>query len=334
MLSKKNYLRMSSLLNQLLFKTKIIIGVDVMLGVKLLFNFLVLKMKRGTLSLYGKKDFIIMSFLDEVFGDLVMSWYTDNSKPEDVQKESLSPAVWVYWDELPPPIVKACIDSIRRNSENRDFRIVSANTVNQYLTIDKIILEKYHSGKISKTHFSDIVRFFLLSKYGGCWIDATTLLTKPIPGEYFNLDFFTIKTLLPNSESIISRGKWSVSFVICKNTNLLLKLTERFIQEYWTRYNSLFDYLWIDYFWAYCYDRIPEVKRMIDCVPYTNPYVYSLSDYTKVISEEEFRALIDKEDNFLYKMSAKSLLKYSKEIDNKRQVPEKKTLTDWIINLS
>ena len=42
-------------------------------------------------------------------------------------------------------------------------------------------------------HFADLLRLMLLKVYGGVWLDATVLLTGPIPEQYSWCDFFAFR---------------------------------------------------------------------------------------------------------------------------------------------
>ena len=52
-------------------------------------------------------------------------------------------------------------------------------------------MDKFINNIFSITHFSDIIRMALLSKYGGYWIDSTYLVTSPLTK--VNTSFFTLK---------------------------------------------------------------------------------------------------------------------------------------------
>ena len=51
--------------------------------------------------------------------------------------------------------------------------ILDKDTYKDYVDIPDVILKKLAEGKISFTHFSDILSFALLMNYVGWWMDAT-----------------------------------------------------------------------------------------------------------------------------------------------------------------
>ncbi len=71
--------------------------------------------------------------------------------------------IWVMWwqglDGSEPPIVRACVDSIKRHANGREVRLITKNTVDQYASLDPSIMRKVHEGAITLTTLSDIVRF-------------------------------------------------------------------------------------------------------------------------------------------------------------------------------
>ena len=57
-------------------------------------------------------------------------------------------------------------------------------------------MDKFTNNIFSITHFSDIIRMALLSKYGGYWIDSTYLVTSPLTKVNTSFFYFEIKLLL------------------------------------------------------------------------------------------------------------------------------------------
>lgn len=101
--------------------------------------------------------------------------------------------IWVMWYqgfEKAPPLVKACIHSIFDNKASHPVHLLDKYNLKSYINLPKYILKKFHNGKFTITHFSDIVRSALLSTHGGYWIDATYLVASPI--NYTNSSFFTL----------------------------------------------------------------------------------------------------------------------------------------------
>ena len=91
--------------------------------------------------------------------------------------------VWVFWWqglESAPARVKACVDSIKRNAANRDVIVITKDNVSKYTDLPDYVFRKLAEGKITLTHFSDILRFNLLKLHGGLWMDATLYAVRPL----------------------------------------------------------------------------------------------------------------------------------------------------------
>ncbi len=256
-----------------------------------------------------QKAFLRLAKFWETFGDVIEK-YKDlpiyshgdiNAGCED------STIIWIYWNDLEtiPQMVKSCISLIKKNSNGCKVILVTEKTVSEHLQLDEVVWRKYKEGKISRTHFSDIVRIALLYQYGGVWMDCTLLLTRPLPQIVFSSDFYTNK--LPEKDMVnVSGGRWSTFFFACHKGNLMMRATLDVFIEYWKRYDHIVDYVWMDYVFNLLYDEIPSVRTMIDAVPVNNPNIWLLQLRIGVpFSEKQFHALFEDNSRFLYKLSCK-----------------------------
>lgn len=100
--------------------------------------------------------------------------------------------LWWQGEDNAPEVVKACINSIKKN-HNGKVIVLSESNYSKYSNIPEYIVRKMEQGKMSLTHFSDILRYNLLYNWGGAWIDATCLLTKPIPERCYANEYFSLK---------------------------------------------------------------------------------------------------------------------------------------------
>ena len=206
-------------------------------------------------------------------------------------------------------MVEKCIERIRRNSNGHQVIVVTEGTVSDYLQLDEVVLRKYKEGKISRTHFCDIVRISLLYHYGGVWMDCTLLLTRPLP-EFVTSSAFYTNRLNKWDDNNVGGGRWSTFFMACHKGNLMMRATLDVFVEYWHRYDDAVDYVWMDYIFNLLYNNVPSIKEMIDSVPENNPDIWIMQNkIASPFSKEEFDALIADKSRFLYKFS------YKKSID-------------------
>ena len=102
--------------------------------------------------------------------------------------------VWTYWDGAFSPFVLSLLNSTRS--------VIGADWIFTLLTPDNYTLfvnntEIPHYEGMAPPMFSDFLRFTLLSKFGGLWMDTTTLLTS----ETF-LDTFRFPSLNNGAELV------------------------------------------------------------------------------------------------------------------------------------
>jgi len=124
--------------------------------------------------------------LAKIFDDLMDAF-------ENIKKiESGTPVIWLYWENKrgreTPVIIKLCHETIWKNN-HKDYIVVVTNqdNINYYLpdlSADYLLLEKI-------AHRADYLRFNLLYRYGGIWLDS---------------DFVCFKSLTPLNENIRKYG--------------------------------------------------------------------------------------------------------------------------------
>jgi hypothetical protein len=151
--------------------------------------------------------------------------------------------IFIYWEQNfknAPYIVKKCLESWKL--KNPDWNIIELNDENlkNYINIE-IDIPNIKKKNISKTTYSDIIRIFLLDKYGGCWCDATTYCVVPLTNwlnnQIIKSGFFAFSYLEPNSKHLLS--SWFL--YSAKNNYLIKKWKQKFI-EYWNKNNKANDY--------------------------------------------------------------------------------------------
>lgn len=102
---------------------------------------------------------------------------------------------WFQGESEMPPLVKGCFVSIKSHVSKHPVILITKENYAKYISIQDYIIKKLRDGKISYTHFSDIIRNYLLADHGGVLLDATILLTDELRSEH--LPFFTLKMNAP-----------------------------------------------------------------------------------------------------------------------------------------
>lgn len=83
--------------------------------------------------------------------------------------------LWSYWSGEKSPCAEACKKSWNKHASNFTINTLDPKTIKDYLP-DFPSLPK----EIPTQQFSDLVRLMLLERYGGIWIDHSTIVTQPL----------------------------------------------------------------------------------------------------------------------------------------------------------
>lgn len=227
--------------------------------------------------------------------------------------------VWVCWwqgQEAMPPIVKACVARLEKSlPDTAEIRLVSWDNYADYCEIPSHVLDKYARGLIGPAHLSDVLRFSLLSRYGGAWVDATVYLTRAFPEALLTEDFYTQRfenwACCPQEAC---RGKWCGFFFGGKAHSPIFSFMYEALCDYWNRFDKAVDYVFFDYIlWAgYC--GVPQIRELIDAVPANNEHIWLMAKgLNDPYEPAAFEELQNKND--FYKLSYKGQLK--ERIDEK-----------------
>ncbi len=194
------------------------------------------------------------------------------------------PYIWQCWlqgKEHMPPLVKACMHSVQCHNTEHKIKIIDENSVHQYITIPQHILIKYQQKKICPAHFVDYIRVALLAKYGGTWMDATVFFTQPLPKHIFKQSFFAFAlpswcelTKLPAMEEVFTTHMRSLDarsfsnwFMHAKAHTRYILLIKKFLEEYWLREESAFDYFFFHIFCTYALFKDPQCAESFINMP-------------------------------------------------------------------
>lgn len=213
--------------------------------------------------------------------------------------------IWVCWlqgEENMPLIVNLCYQNMRKKSNEHEVILISLNNYSEYVNIPDYIITKFQNGKISNTHFSDILRTCLLYEQGGVWIDATIWITQQLPNELFSSSFYSIK--IPKEGNYISGCRWSNFFLCSSKGNIIFDFTRAFFFEYLNNEDYFIDYFLMDYFIYIGYIENADIRQQIDNLPVNNVNVHQLTRImNKTFNDIVYSKLL--ENTYLFKLSWK-----------------------------
>ncbi len=138
----------------------------------------------------GKLDRYIADFLS----GKIEKFTAIPKKPELVGKK----IIWQFWqqgiDENTPKLVISCLNSVKKYRGEYEIILLSKETLRDYIDdFPDFVWEKFGTGGFVFPKIANLVRLYLLSAYGGVWLDATIYLTGPIDKSWLQKDFFALQ---------------------------------------------------------------------------------------------------------------------------------------------
>lgn len=266
---------------------------------------------------------IIYNYLYSEFHGIVERHINENrDNSESSQIEKSARIIWVCWFQGKnnmPELVSMCYRNLQRKITGTKIKLIllTHNNIDKYIDIPIHIKEKYHSGIISNAHYSDIVRFKVLRKYGGCWMDATIFATDNINHALFEKKFHTLKMhpqLCPMEPCM---GLWSGFFIVGHRGLSLFKILDDCLDIYWQNHNIAIDYIMFDYMMLVAYRNHNDVRITMDSVPYNNEELWYLwNNIEEPFDDQLYRHICNKGQ--FYKLSYQKKLK--KEVLGRQSV--------------
>ena len=231
---------------------------------------------------------------------------------------------WLQGEENLPPLVRCCYNSFKKHAGRYKVVFIDEKNFSNYVDIAPHIIDKFRAGKISRTHFSDVLRVNLLERHGGLWLDSTILVTEPLENhkEFWEANYFTQKfyhdksPLNPFVKSFgcyISYARWA-GFI--QGTAILhnpfFVFEKEFYEEYWRDFDKPVVYDFMDIITDLAYENIACVRAEFDAVPINNTKVWFLLGHLNKPYETYPLEKISS-DTFLHKLSWKVPLDTTRE---------------------
>ena len=243
------------------------------------------------------REKVLINYLRKNYNYLLRKY---KNLPANNNQEA-SNIIWTIWwqgEENAPEVVKSCLASMRRHCGNRELKVITKENFRDYIEIPEYILKKVDDGLITLTHLSDILRMYLLHRYGGLWLDATIFVMKKIPEEVFSAPYFTVKRERNFYDSNVAQRRWTGFLQAAHKDSKLCGFAYEIMLEYWKTHTSLFAYVFLDYIIALAYEEFSEFRVIFDAVPLNNPEIDSLQPMLNLPYDEKKFAALTKNTNF------------------------------------
>ena len=172
---------------------------------------------------------------------------------------SFNNKIWMYWNDgikSAPKSVQLCINSWKVQNKNYEVVVLDDNTISEWIDIPK-----FQDTEMTIQAFSNILRIFLLSKYGGIWGDATLWCTKSVDEwvDSHTEDFFVFSN--PTDNRMIA--SW---FVKSSKDNIILKEWKDRVIDYIENTKVVINNFWFHGLFEKIYNENIDVRSQWDKV--------------------------------------------------------------------
>ncbi len=192
--------------------------------------------------------------------------YAANILMEDTGIKPCRKVIWTCWlqgIENAPKLVQKCVSSMRQHSNGYEVIVIDNRNVSNYVQLPDFIRDKYAKGIIPHAHYSDIIRLFLLQKYGGVWIDSTTLLTGTLPSYITEADLFVFRDYKIGQVFIYN------PFLASHPNHSIINSLLNLLLEYWKKENKLVSYSIFHLFFTMAVESSEENRILWEQVPFS-----------------------------------------------------------------
>lgn len=190
--------------------------------------------------------------------------------------------IWQYWAQgydSVPDVISNCLKSVDEFAKGYIIvRLTDENLVD-YIDLPPFVKEK--RNVYSRAFFSDLLRLILLRTYGGIWLDATILLTGPIPEELANQPFFVYRRDPNEPNYKYWRNTYAYyfgwakgfrvnmlsSFMVAKKEDKTVSDLCNYLLFWWELNDYLPDYFFLMILFDvyHCTEKFPLIS---DCIPH------------------------------------------------------------------
>lgn len=255
---------------------------------------------------------LVQTYINGTAADLI------DSRPLNVNLHGKTP-VWVLWFQgidSAPQLVQNCVKSIRSNlpEDKAELHIISMDNMGEYINLPDWVVRKFGEGKISLAHLSDIVRFGLLYRYGGMWMDATCYMVRQFDDDFWTSDnFYTPRQPVSHWRADVTQGRWNINVIKGAAGSIMFRFMLNAWYTYWDIEDHLLDYFMTDYFVSEAYDNLPEVRLQIDSCPYSQKHMLDLQPLMNhVYNADKWNELTS--DTNVFKLSYKNEIKAENKV--------------------
>ena len=231
-------------------------------------------------------------------------------------KSAIRPAgektpIWCCWwqgEAQMPELVKMCHARLKQviPADKAELHLITLDNYTRYVDLPEHILDKFSRGVITMTTMSDVLRFALLERYGGYWLDATVFFTGEIPEKYFSGNFYC-QRMVSNTECAKREAcgcNWCGFSMAGPKGSLVFRFMKDAFSLWWAHYDTIIDYVLIDYMLLTGFKFVPAIHNIIDSVPDNNEDIFEMYPMlNQPYSDELYQRLTKR--NVMHKLTYK-----------------------------
>ncbi len=210
---------------------------------------------------------VIVDYLDRhYYSRSYSSCSQQDCQPDTEDSDYCIWTAWLQGEENAPEVIRLTLASIRENAGGHSVVVLTENNIEQYIEVPAAIKRKHENGTMRHAHFADVVRMKILEKYGGIWLDATTLLYEPINENAFSSAFYSVGFMTKN-ERFITESRWIVRLIGGCRDSRYLSMISRMLSMYWEEHILPIDYFAFDYLIYLVYRNDRQFRSIVDQLP-------------------------------------------------------------------
>lgn len=219
--------------------------------------------------------------------------------------------VWCCWwqgEAQMPELVKMCHARLKQvlPRDKAELHLITLDNYASYVELPAHIVDKFNRKVITMTTMSDVLRFALLEKYGGYWLDATVFFTGEIPAAYFSGQFYC-QRMASDPEKVsreACRGNWCGFSMAGPRGSTVFRFMSEAFARWWAQYDTIIDYVLIDYLLWSGFKAVLAIHDMIDAVPDNNEDIFAMYEVLNQPYTPELYAQLTRR-NVMHKLTYK-----------------------------
>ena len=226
-----------------------------------------------------------------------------NRKDINTEPDTDSDYIWQYWQQgvgNAPLLIQRCLESTEKYHSDKKIIVLDKEKIQDYVELPSKYYDLLNQGKMKPAFFSDILRTYLLTQYGGTWVDATIFFTGRIPDNILQSEFFVFQK---NAIEDMQENCMSNYFIHSKPNNLVMEAIKCALNEYWNENDFVINYFMYEHI-ATLLSENKDIKKIFDEMPY---YEVGAQPLRKILyedfSEETFEKI--KSQTNIHKLSYK-----------------------------